>query len=170
MSWESQMVEMVRVLVDDMSTTPTYTDKRLQRVLIVSAYQILQETRFETTYVVNILEESITPDPTDGVQDFNFINLWALKSACIIYGSEFKTQSMNAISVKNGPTSIDLRDRAASIKFLYDKFCKDYENYKLNYIAGTAGKAILTPFSPGSDSIQANGYQYGRGGYFSDNY
>jgi hypothetical protein len=168
MAWEAQMIEMVRVLVDDLDTPPRYSDSKLERVLMVAAYNILQETRFESTYVVDIPAQSVEPDPVDN-SDVNFVNLWVLKACCIVLGGEYKTQSLNAISVRNGPSSIDMRGAADSALELYKKACDDYENYKMNYIAGTAGKAILTPFSPGGDSIQSDMWGH-RGRYFDYRY
>lgn len=164
MAWENQMIEMVRVLIDDLDAA-RYSDSKIERVLMVAAYNILQETRFETTYTVNIVAQSVSPDPVDN-SDINFVNLWVLKACCIILGGEYKAQSLNAISVTNGPSSINMSGTANSTKFLYEKACEDYENYKMNYIAGTAGKAVLTPYSLGSD-YAGNSLSTHRGRYFN---
>lgn len=168
MSWEKQAIEMVRVLVDDLDDVPRYSDCKLKRTLIVAAYQILQETRFESVYTINILQQTISPDPTNSPQDMNFVNLWILKACCLVLGGEYKSQSLTAISVKDGPSSIDMRGAADSAEALYKKACEDYENYKMNYIAGTAGKAVLSPFSPGSDAVSS--FYNHRGRYFNYHY
>lgn len=168
MSWENQMTTMLRVLIDDVSSSQRYSDERLEGVLIVAAFQILQETRFETTYTVNISTHEITPDPTEiDPQDYNFINLILLKARCIVFSGEYKTQSLNAISVTNGPSSINMAGSATAMKDMYLNACKEYEEYKMNFIAGSAGKAILTPFSLGSDTVQGD---YSRGRYFRSVY
>ena len=77
-----------------------------------------------------------------------------------------KTQALNAVRVNDGPSSIDMTAVANYIKYLYEYSCKKYDEYKFNYAAGNnaVGKAILSPYSPGSDVVQRS-YDYVRG-YF----
>lgn len=161
MSWQGEMTTIVRHLVNDVDPAKyTYSDQRLETSILVAAQIVLTEVDFENTYTVDVEQCYLTPDPTDPTtglttanKDDGFINLVSLKTACIILGSEMKTQSMNAIRVSDGPSSIDFTAVAANVKFLYEHACKRYDEYKFNFAAGNnaVGKAILSPYAPGSD-------------------
>lgn len=174
MSWQGEMTTMVRHLVNDVdSTNYTYTDERLETSILVAAQIVQTEVDFENTYIIDVEQCYLNPDPTDPAtglatadKDDPFINLVSLKAACIIYGSEMKTQSLNAVRISDGPSSIDCTAVAANIKFLYQYACEQYDEYKFNYAAGNnaVGKAILSPYSPGSDVVTR--YTNDRRSYF----
>lgn len=161
MSWQGEMTTIVRTLVNDVdSTNYTYSNDRLETTILVAAQIVLTEVDFENTYTVDVEQCYLSPDPTDPTtglatvnKDDAFINLVSLKTACIIMGSEMKTHSLNAVKVSDGPSSIDFTAVAANIRYLYEFSCKAYEEYKFNYAAGNnaVGKAILSPYAPGSD-------------------
>lgn len=163
MSWQGEMSTIVRHLINDVdSTNYTYTDQRIETSILVSAQIVLSEVDFENTYTVDVEQCYLNPDPTDPTtglatvnKDDGFINLVSLKTACLILGSEMKTQALNAVRVSDGPSSIDYTAVAGHIKYLYEFSCKQYEEYKFNYAAGNnaVGKAILSPYSPGSDVV-----------------
>jgi hypothetical protein len=163
MSWQGEMTTIVRTLISDVDPNSyTYSDVRLETSILVAAQIVLTEVDFENTYTVDVDQSLLSPDPTnptEGSSNLNkddaFINLICLKTACIIMGSEMKTQALNAVRVSDGPSSIDYTAVAANIKFLYEYACKTYEAYKFNYAAGNnaVGKAILSPYSPGSDVV-----------------
>ena len=64
----------------------------------------------------------------------------------MLIGSELKTHSYNAISLRDGPSSLDLRGIVTGLKILFDDITKRYDEavtqYKLN---GVVGQAILGP-------------------------
>ena len=99
-------------------------------------------------------------------KDDAFINLVCLKTARMLLGSELKTHSLNAIALKDGPSSLDLRGIVTGLKILFDDINKRYDEaitqYKLN---GVVGQAILGPYSPGSDAV-ARTYLSQRTGWF----
>lgn len=171
MSWQGEITTVVRHIIDDVDPDNySYTDSRLEKAILVAAQIVASEVDFETTYVIDVEQCYLNPDPTDPTtglatadKDDGFINLIALKAACLILGSEFKTQGLNAISVTDGPSSINMTAIAQNMKFLYEKVCADYEKYKFNHAAGTnaVGKAILSPYSPGSDAASRSHYWYG---------
>lgn len=152
------MVIMVRHLIDDLDCTDyTYSNERLETAILVSAQIVQSEVDFEQVYSINVEECTITPDPLDP-RDDSFINLVALKTAAIVMMSEYKTHSMNAVSVTDGPSTINLTAVAGFIKTLYENAQKGYEKYKFNYLSGAAslGKVVLSPYSPGSDIVRHN--------------
>lgn len=170
MSWQNTIPVMVRYLIDDTdSTSYKYSDARIEKTILVGAQFVSLELDFPNIYVIDIPNDSLTPDPTDtNTKDNSFINLVALKTACIIVGSEMKTESANAISIKDGPSAIDLRGVSSTLAVLYKDLCDKYmamaDDYKFT---GETGQAILGPYSPGADFIARthNDYDF-RGNYF----
>ena len=160
MSWQGEITTIVRTLINDLdSTNYTYSNPRLETTILVAAQIVLTEIDFENIYTIDVEQCYLTPDPTDPTtglttanKDDAFINLVSLKTACIIMGSEMKTQALNAVKVTDGPSSIDYTAVATNIRYLYEFACKSYEEYKFNYAAGSnaVGKAILSPYAPGS--------------------
>lgn len=168
MAWQGEMTTIVRHLVNDVDPTNyTYSDSRLETAILVAAQIVCAEVDFETTYLVSVEQCTISPDPTDPTdalananKDDGFINLVSLKAAVIILGSEYKTQSLNAIRVTDGPSSIDMSMIAQNLRYLYDAMVKLYDEAKFALKMGNSsvGKAIVSPFSPGSDAI-SRGYE-----------
>ena len=162
------MTLIVRHLVNDLdSTNYTFTDDRLEESVLVSAQLASLEIDFDNTYTIDVDSVSLTPDPTSsGGKDDSFINLVCLKTARLLIGSELKTHSLNAISLRDGPSALDLRGIVAGLKILFDDITKRYEEavtqYKLN---GVVGQAILGPYSPGSDAVARTHLSH-RSGWF----
>ena len=159
MTWQIDMVLMVRSLIGDLDATK-YTDERIKQLTCVGAYNVNTTADFTNTYTITIGSKSISPDPIDE-EDLDFVLLTAYKTAVIILGSEVKTESGNSISIKDGPSAIDLRGVASSLNTLYKDLSQKYEEmmnmYQANQSANN-GQAILTPYSPASDFV--NWYSY----------
>tara|TARA_B100000131_G_scaffold270286_1_gene270038 strand:+ start:4599 stop:5117 length:519 start_codon:yes stop_codon:yes gene_type:complete len=170
MSWQGQISTMVRHIVNDVDPTSyKYAVKRLETTILVAAELVTFDVDVANTYTINVEQCSLSPDPTDAPKDSAFINLVALKTACIIVGSEVRAEASNAISIKDGPSAIDLRGVAATLNTLYKDLCEKYEQLVIDYVAGgsEAGKAVLGPYSPGSDFVSRTHNDYDlRGGYF----
>lgn len=150
MSWQTDLVLMVRSIIGDLDKSK-FTDERLKQILVVGAYNVVNDADFTNTYTVNVAEVSISPDPiSEKDVDFNVLTVY--KSACILIGSEVKTESANAISIKDGPSAIDLRGVANSLHLLYKDLCKRYDELlkAYQYNNTLVGQAILGPYSPGS--------------------
>lgn len=148
MSWQTEMVEYVRVLVYDLDTTQIYPDDRLQRMILIASRQVLVELDVSIAYVVDIGAMNITPDPTVD-RDDPFINLACLKAACLIDRGEAAFAAKRGIAFKEGGSSVDLRGPAQwRMKLLAVSNCEAYAQTKLEYQAGqitTAGAAIMGP-------------------------
>lgn len=172
MSWQGHISTMIRHLVNDLDETSyKYSDKRLEKTILVAAQMLLTNVNLVQPYNVNIEGCSLSPDPTDAdTKDDDFIVMVALKSACIILGSEVRSESGNAISIKDGPSAIDLRGVSSTLMALYKDLCEKYEQAVIDYSAGNsiAGHAILGPYAPGSDFVRRTYSDYElRGGYFN---
>ena len=161
MSWQVDLVLMLRSLIGDLDSTK-YTDERLKQVLTIGAYNVNNAADFSATYTINVGNDSISPDPVDtGDTDFTVLTLY--KSGCILLGSEFKTESSNAISIKDGPSAIDLRGVPGSLNVMYKDLCAKYEDllntyrYEKGSGSGTpVGTAVLSPYSPASWGVARN--------------
>ena len=150
MSWKTDLVLMIRSIIGDLDKSK-FTDERLKQILVVGAYNVVNDADFTNTYTVNVAEVSISPDPiSEKDVDFNVLTVY--KSACILIGSEVKTESANAISIKDGPSAIDLRGVANSLHVLYKDLCQRYDELlkAYQYNNTLVGQAILGPYSPGS--------------------
>lgn len=170
MSWQNVIPVMVRHLINDVdSANYKYTDARIEKTVLVGAQFVSLEFDFPNVYSIDIASDTMIPDPTNSAtKDDSFINLVALQTACIILGSEIKTESANSIFIKDGPSSIDLRGVSSVLAILYKDLCDKYSDMADYYrFTGSTGQAILGPYSPGSDYIARthNDYDF-RGNYF----
>ena len=157
MAWQNEMVRIVRHLINDLdSSNYTFTDDRLEESVLVAAQLLLKEVDFDNTYTIDTDALDMSPDPTTlTTKDDAFINLASLKAACIILGSEVRTNALNAIVVKDGPSSIDMRGITSGLHVIYKDMCNKYDHYIMQWKAGNSitGQAILSPYSPASDNV-----------------
>ena len=172
MSWQGQMSTVVRHLVNDVdSSAYTFSTSRIETTILVAAQLMIMNVDFNNEYEVNVEASTLSPDPTDtGTKDDPFIALACLRAACIILGSEIRKESGNAISIKDGPSAIDLRGVTQTLTVLYQDLCSKYDEALIDYSAGNSvsGQSILGPYSPGSDYVRRGAYSDGRsGGYFN---
>ena len=171
MSWQGQMSTIVRHLVDDLdSSSYAYSDKRIETSILVASQLMIMNVDFNNDYTINVETCSLSPDPTDAeTKDNPFITLSSLRAACIIVGSQIRKESGNAISIKDGPSAIDLRGVTQTLIVLYKDLCEKYENLLLEYRAGNSivGHAVLGPYSPGSEFVSRNNTGHRSGGYFN---
>jgi hypothetical protein len=166
------MTTIVRHLVNDVdSSSYTFSTDRLETTILVAAQLMIMNVDFNNTYDINVETSTLSPDPTDtDTKDDPFIALACLRAACIIVGSDIRKESGNAISIKDGPSAIDLRGVTSTLIVIYQDLCKKYEEALLDYRAGNSvsGQSILGPYSPGSNYIRRGMYSDNRsGGYFN---
>ena len=165
MSWQGEMGTIVRYLINDVdSSSYSFSTTRIETSILVAAQLSSFNVDFGIEYTINVEGCSLSPDPTDtDTKDDAFVSLVCLKAACMIIGGEIRSESGNAISIKDGPSSIDLRGVTSTLAVLYKDLCSKYEAVLLDYRAGNAvaGHAILGPYSPGSDLIRNNDHRSG---------
>ena len=163
---------MVRYLIDDVDPENyTYSDHRIETTILVAGQLSQFDITFDNNYDINVENCTLDPDPTrTNPEDQAFITLIVLKAACIIVGGAIRGESGNAISIKDGPSAIDLRGVTATLTTLYKDLCSKYEQAVMNYKAGNSigGQAILGPYSPGSDYVSRNQYGGPRTGGYLD--
>ena len=148
----SELVLMVRLLINDMESTPVYSDDRLLQIIILAAQYVLQEVYgFDTIFSVNVGDLTITPDPTaDATRNNDFINFIALKAACILDES---TARMNAgrdnMQAVLGPAKLVTGPIFSNYKSIWEGGpCKTYAMLKkqANFGNLTGVRAIISPF------------------------
>lgn len=169
MSWQGQMGTIVRHLINDLEDKNyKFTDQRVETSILVAAQLTIMNVDFVNTYDINVESCLLSPDPTDSdTKDNVFITLVCLRAACIIVGSEIRSESGNAISIKDGPSAIDLSGVSQTLIVLYKDLCAKYDKLLMEYKAGSGsvGQAILGPYSPGSDMVTRD-TDYRAGGFF----
>ena len=171
MSWQGQISTIVRYLISDVDPSNyKYSPRRMETTILVAAQMLTTETDLNEEYTINVETCTLDPDPTDALtKDDDFISLVSLKAACVMLGGEIRAEAGNAIAVKDGPSSIDLRGVTGTLNILYKDMCAKYDQLLLDYKAGNslAGHAILGPYSPGSDFVRRSYSDSNhRGGYF----
>ena len=150
MSWQTEISTITRVWINDLSDTPTYSDSRLLQLILVAAKYVKLEVNLEYDYTIDLDNSSISPDPVD-INDENFIAFVALKSACLLDHSTFRTKAASeGISASLGPAKLSVGGNLSGYKTILDQGpCSLYEQLKMDYEIGNTSlfKAILGPFS-----------------------
>jgi hypothetical protein len=148
-TWQDVLPLIVRSIINDLDEdNPTYTDERLQQLILTSAQLIKPEIDFNLVYTISMANASITPDPVSN-QDDGFINLVSMKTAVLILGGELKNLAAGSVRVSDASAQIDMTGAYTATKDLYDKLLKDYDKARIAYVLGNMNeiKAILTPYT-----------------------
>jgi len=150
-SWLTEMVVMLRYVINDLGSTPDYSDVRLAQTLCVAAQLVLQEISFSNTYTINVANLTMIPDPTQlATPDTAFMNFCVLRAACMIDQSSLRTKALvNGIRANLGPLMLDTNGHIAGfLKTLELGVCKTYADMKFQYAAGDSSivQAVLSPF------------------------
>lgn len=164
MAWENTLTTMVRHLIGDLSTTPTYDDPRIQQGIVVAGLIVAQEYSFATDYTFDIDAPEISPDPTlTAYLDKEAMALFTLKTACILNLNSYQGAVGNGIKVRDGDSEVDTTGSFKGWKDIIDLGpCGAYkklldtlsQNKSMN-----VGKAVSTPASTdftgfwGADSV-----------------
>lgn len=148
--WQTECIKIIRHMVDDLSSTPTYSQDRLEELFLVAAQLVKQDIVFGQVYTIDVDQLTLSPDPTEPTRDENFINLVCLKAACMLDFAAARTAAGQAIAIKDGSSSIDLKGTADNrFKFLKEGWCKKYDQAVIDYDINSnqvAGAAIMSPF------------------------
>jgi hypothetical protein len=153
MAWQDEADIILRALINDLDST-TYTDDRLEQILAVAAYQVLNDgLTFSQSFRADVVNIAIKPDPTDDAnqtRDDSFVNLFTIKAAGILDSGAAIVAANRALLAKDGASLIDLRDTFKAKLALMEKgWNAVYEDQKLLYQVNSiqvAGAAIMTPF------------------------
>lgn len=145
--WLQTLPEVVRSMLTDYADTVEYSDDRLTQAIVIAALIVTSEIQFNNTYVVNVGQKTITPDPDD-MGENNFIVLVALKTIAMLTFSEYRTASNKGITWKDGPSSIDARAMVEAKRALAEQCAKAYEDAKFAHSIGIGlvGEGIVGPY------------------------
>ncbi len=150
-SWMLDMTLMLRYLINDLESTPTYSDARLAQLLCVAAQYVKQDIQ-STTYTIDVPASTITPDPVE-VADDAFINLTVLRAACFIDQSTLRAGAATAgLKAVLGPMSLDTSSANSIqgyVEVLKNGACLAYKGMLQQYMFGNLDivKAVLSPFT-----------------------
>lgn len=150
MAWNDNMTVMLRNVINDAVSPTTYSDDRLKELLVNAAVFVVFEVDFAYTYVINVMLETIVPDPVAlGDQDFQVLVVY--KAAAMFAHGEYKVAAQKSIQIKDGPSLMDFRESGLRMRMwakeLLDKYDKAVVNYKTG--DGARGEAIVGPYNLG---------------------
>lgn len=149
MSWQAEIPIIVRTLINDLSSTPTYSDERLLQVIAVAAKYVQFDVILEHAYTIDVINPNISPDPTED-NDSIFISLVSLKAACIIDQSILRTKAATeGIRAALGPAALSVTNSLSGFKMILDHgACAAYEELTSHWDVreATAIRAVLSPF------------------------
>jgi hypothetical protein len=150
MSWQLEIPIIVRSLINDLADNPTYSDERVQQLIVVAAQYVTREINLLNDYTINIVNPDITPDPTLlETKDLDFISFVALKSACFLDQSSLRTRAANeGIKAALGPASLSVGGNSSYQFLLANGPCKMYEDLRIDYELGNTSllRGVLSPF------------------------
>lgn len=147
--WMTEMVIMLRLIINDMGDTQTYSDTRLAQLLCLAAKYVQEQGGFAATYTIGVSELTMSPDPVV-IGDDDFIGLTVLKAACFIDQSTVRTKAAAAgLRATLGSLSLDTSNNLDGFLKMLDKGpCAMYEELAKSFAYGQHGlfRAILSPF------------------------
>lgn len=151
MSWILEIPIIVRTWINDWEDVPTYSDDRLQQVIVVAGQYVTREINLDTQYSCDVINLTITPDPSLAQsRDEAFISFTSLKAACMLDQSTFRTKAATeGIRAGLGAANIAVGGNLKGYQTILETGpCKMYEKLRMEYEIGNANgiKAVLSPF------------------------
>lgn len=151
MSWNIEMPLIVRSWINDLSDSPTYSDERIQQLIVVAAQYVTKDVDLTNDYTINIVNPDISPDPTLlADKDLDFIGLTALKASCMLDQSSLRTRAAtDGIRASLGPAQLAVGGSLRGYEVILNQgpcamYSKMVEDYQIGQVA--AIHAILSPF------------------------
>ncbi len=172
-SWQDQSIPLLRTILSDGGCgNLSYTDTRLEELLLAAAYLNLTLVTFSIDYSIDIISDTISPDPsTSSPIDVTFINFMVLKAACLADEGLFRTKALSAgIKARCGPAILETMNHIEGFKILLEQGpCRAFEEMLNQYrFSGNADniKAIMTPFV--SNNFDPTMHRGGGGSFHRD--
>jgi hypothetical protein len=149
MAWQQELTLITRTLINDLKDPYEFSDARIQQVIVVAAKYVQFDVNLDHIYAIDVVNNSITPDPTTNNDDI-FNSLVCLKTACIIDQGKFRTKAaMEGIRAALGPASLSVGGSLSGWKeIIAHGACALYEELTSHWDVknATAIRAILSPF------------------------
>lgn len=151
MYWQTEIPLIVRALINDLGSTEQYSNDRIVQLVLVAAQYVILDVNLDTTYTIDIINRRISPDPSDlNNKDYDFIGLVAIKAACILDQSTFRTKAAaEGIRAALGPASLSVNGNLGGYKTILQMGpCATYEQLIMRHNIGNASaiRAIMSPF------------------------
>lgn len=149
MSWQTDILSLVRVLINDIFDPYIYSDDRLIQTITVAAKFVQFDVNLDRKYDVDTVNGTISPDPSAENDDvFNCIV--SLRAACIIDQSTFRSKAaLEGVRAALGPASLNVAGHLAGFKEILETGpCKLYADLTEHWDVqnATAIAAVLSPF------------------------
>lgn len=142
----AELVNLLRIVINDLSDTQTYTDDRLSQALVAAMYYVAYDADI-STYVPNASTIDIVPSPAG---DVDIANLLILKANCLIdHWRARDAVRKSGVSFQEFSSRVDTKGIAdAHLKLLQIGACKAYDEALFDYAYGDGsfGIVIMTPF------------------------
>lgn len=152
MSWQTDISIITRVWINDLGMERVYSDSRLEQLIVVAAKYVKSEINLAYDYIIDLSNETITPDPSSaGVNDESFIAFTALKAACLLDYSTFRTKAANeGVRASLGSASLSVGGNLKGYEIILNQGpCALYNKLRMEHEVGNVLllQAILGPFS-----------------------
>lgn len=151
-TWETDLVLMVRVLINDLNAPQKNTDDYIEQIIVTGGVLVQTEVDLAVSYNFDVGASTISPDPIDN-SDVVTQGLLALKAACISNQGSFITAVGQGIKVRDGDTAIDTSVSFRGFRDILEVGpCGAYERLKTDVQRANSqnlGKAVMTAFREG---------------------
>ena len=157
MTWDVDLVLMVRVITNDLNGT-NRSDEEIQRTLVASCILVQQDIDLAYDYACDINALTITPDPVV-VGDMTAQALLPLHAACLINQGDYRCAVSCGAKVRDGDSQVDTTAAFKGYKDILELGpCAGYAalrdsinrgNSPTTSRSGNVGKAVYSPFRKG---------------------
>ncbi len=148
MAWTTDLVTMLRVLINDFNVPQKNTDAYLQRVLVCAGVFVKNDIDLSYDYAFDLTAVTIVPDPIEE-EDYILQALLPLKAACILNQGSFQTAIGQGIRVRDGDSAIDTSVSFGGYRDILELGpCASYEKLKFQIQAMSIGAMgfVLGPY------------------------
>lgn len=150
MAWDTELIVVTRILINDVSTPQSHADAYLQQVLVAAGLMTSVDVELPNDYVFSVENSTITPDPVTS-DDTIFRALVPLKAACIIQTGDLQYAVGQGIKVRDGDSMIDTSVKFRGYRDILEMGpCATYEQLKWQVQAASAtggvGGVVLSPY------------------------
>lgn len=153
-TWQNTSLLMLRTMLNDAGCgEQKYNNSRLEQLLITAAYFLHIDLNFNTTYIVDVENNTISPNPIDQEDGEDFINFMVLKAACMADEGNFRNAALlQGVSARLGPAGLDTGAYGTYLRdFLTMGPCKTYgelrDAYNFSYEGKKIIRAVMSPFA-----------------------
>lgn len=161
MAWDDDMPLLLRVMTQDLSSAPTYTDEGLVQLLLTAGMMVQLQGAFAVPYTISISNETLSPDPTKlSPPDNAFIMLTVLRSSLVLVAAEIKQMVNQGIEIRDGTSMLKLQRDYQSLQEMQRVYQDQYDEALYAWKTGggeALGQIIVTPYPLLSGSPYAMG-------------